>query len=160
MTTTTESAINILRSEGYGTADIMSAIDQMVDADSRHSNEPAFTAEDLDVIRDQLAAAGRGPADHPAATVRYRVYAYDQYGTEQVDPTLPLAVEVASFDSDNMVVEDLLARSPEFDDVNAAIEWLGQYAAGRGERIDWHGNVENGSLCYAWDGIAIEGHAQ
>ena len=120
MTTTisTEQATDMLRAEGYATADITAAMNSFIAADAPaedESGEWAWTAEDLGVLRRVLGRLGRRAARAYARKAEMTTY-------QLTDKITDAAVIVAGHD----VEEALREWNPEApDDVLQACTDLG-----------------------------------
>ena len=53
---TTDQTVTTLTDEGFDQADVTAAMDSFLEADSRDMDEAGWSAEDVDVVRDQLNA--------------------------------------------------------------------------------------------------------
>ena len=108
-TISTEQATDMLRAEGYATADITAAMNSFIAADAPaedESGEWAWTAEDLGVLRRVLGRLGRRAARAYAREAEMTTYTI-------TDKTADVTAEIVDL-NDLVVVDD---REVSFDTV-------------------------------------------
>ena len=108
-TISTEQATDMLRAEGYATADITAAMNSFIAADAPaedESGEWAWTAEDLGVLRRVLGRLGRRAARANARKAEMTTYTI-------TDKTADVTAEIVDL-NDLVVVDD---REVSFDTV-------------------------------------------